>query len=649
MLFGRSGILALALVAVCAAPVLAQVPGGYQTNFDSSTGWTFSGGASGVAWGVDATPSSVAAQTPTNSMNYNNGTNFASGSTTNTGTATSSTISLSGLTSPTLTFYCNFQTEPGSEDATYGYDKRWITITPGTGSAINEQLAVTSGGATVGACSAMGTWHQHTIPLQTSWGTVKVAFKFDTVDGIDNAYAGWFIDTFKVAGSGGGGGGGGTTTIDVKKWNFDDGLQSWTVQNSTSTVKWAADATPATVVGAQAFVSSPNSLNYNNGTSIASGSTANNGTATSPEVDLASLNTPKLVFQCNFQAETSSSYDKRFLQISKDSFSTTVFDKQLLISNADPSVGNCSAAGTWHSHTVTLDPAWGKVKFRVKMDTIDGAANTGAGWFVDDVKVQAVGSTGGSTETTYEYKPVASWNFDTGTYANQGWEVQSTDAFVIWNGDPSPAEVAGGASYFSPPNSLNYNNGTNYEAKFVSNGTTYSVTNSGTATSPEVDLTNESSPRLTFWCNFMTEASTASDKRTLQISGNNFATTVLSAQLLLSGAGSNIGNCSVPGTWHKHTVTLDPSWGKIRLRVKFDTVSASNNGYAGWFVDDFLVEALKPVVAGSFEDGSNKKSDGSDGGCGGYVVQTGGMFPRALSLSLAALLLATLIFLRRTR
>jgi len=255
----------------------------------------------------------------------------------------------------------------------------------------------------VGACSAMGTWHQHTIPLQLTWGTVKVAFKFDTVDGVDNAFAGWFIDTFKVTGSGGGGGGGGGNTgtySTVQEWKFDTGIQGWTVANSTASVLWAADGTPTTVGTAPAYVSSPNSLNYNNGTDYASGSTANNGTATSPSVTVSSLQTPRLVFQCNFNTETSASYDKRFLQISKDNFAgMPVFDQQLKTTGADPSIGNCSASGTWHTHTVNLDTSWGTVQFRFKFDTVDGVSNNFKGWFLDDVKVEAIGgAVGGSSE-----------------------------------------------------------------------------------------------------------------------------------------------------------------------------------------------------------------------------------------------------------
>ena len=74
-----------------------------------------------------------------------------------------------------------------------------------------------------GAC-VQGQWHQHSIELDPSWGNVQVRFSFDTVDEVNNAFSGWFIDDIalvQVAGdeaatvgaataSAGGGGGGGS-------------------------------------------------------------------------------------------------------------------------------------------------------------------------------------------------------------------------------------------------------------------------------------------------------------------------------------------------------------------------------------------------------------------------------------------------------
>ncbi|MBI2899693.1 MAG: hypothetical protein HYY17_05880 [Planctomycetes bacterium] len=394
----RGGIVTLALLVACATPVFAQ---GYQTNFDDSTGWTFAGGANGVVWGVDGTPSSVtggAYQSASKSLNYNNATNYNSGSTsTNSGTATSSAITVSG-SNPSLTFWCNFKTETGSDDANYGYDKRTMTLTPGTGTAVTAKLGVTNFDTIVGACSAMGTWHQHTVALQSSWGTVKIQFKFDTVDEIDNSNPGWFVDTLAVSGSGSGntGGGGNTGQLNtVQEWNFDAGIGGWAVTSSNASVTWAADGTPAAVVNGQAYKSAPNSLNYNNGTNFDASGATNNGSATSPAINLAGLTDGQITFQCNYQTESGATYDKRFVEVSTDEFATTALSVQLKSSGTASGLGDCAAMGTWHAHTLLVDPAWGAFKLRFRFDSVDGIANTYAGWFVDDVKVQAKGQVGG--------------------------------------------------------------------------------------------------------------------------------------------------------------------------------------------------------------------------------------------------------------
>ena len=108
------------LFAVCAAtPAFAQ---GYSTSFDDLTGWTPGSTSPPVNWANDATPSTVPGgptHTGPNSLNYNNGTNYDSPGTSNAGPVFSPVISLAGLVKPTLSFWCNFHTQPGSEDPAF--------------------------------------------------------------------------------------------------------------------------------------------------------------------------------------------------------------------------------------------------------------------------------------------------------------------------------------------------------------------------------------------------------------------------------------------------------------------------------------------------------------------------------------------------
>jgi hypothetical protein len=188
------------VVLACAAqPAFAQ---GYSTSFDDLTGWLPGSTSPPVNWANDGTPSTVpggAARTGANSLNYNNGTNYDSPGISNSGPCFSPVLSLAGLTNPTLSFWCNFHTQPGSEDALSFRDSRQIAIAPGYPfPLINETLGVTNGGTLVGPCSAMGTWHRHTITLDPAWGIIQVAFLFSTVDMAGNDYGGWFIDDFAV-------------------------------------------------------------------------------------------------------------------------------------------------------------------------------------------------------------------------------------------------------------------------------------------------------------------------------------------------------------------------------------------------------------------------------------------------------------------
>jgi len=197
------------ILLIAQSAVEAQgVPGSaYQSGFDtpsSTTGWTLDTDTTGVAWAFDGSPTGAPggpSSSPPNSLNYNNGLDYSFGATTNSGAATTPTISLSPFdpTQPiTLVFSCNYETE----DFGLTYDQRWLDITnDGFATLLVSAQLATAGATLIDACPSMGAWHTHSVTLDKSWGTIQVRFRFDTIDGIFNNFAGWFVDDFKVTGT----------------------------------------------------------------------------------------------------------------------------------------------------------------------------------------------------------------------------------------------------------------------------------------------------------------------------------------------------------------------------------------------------------------------------------------------------------------
>jgi len=148
---------------------------------------------------------------------------------------------------------------------------------------------------------------------------------------------------------------------------------------------WLVDATPASVAGAPAYHSAPNSLNFNDGHwyGLAGGLGITYGNAVSPAIDLsAPAGACTLSFWCAYDTETDTGcgYDKRRVQVSSNGFQNLLLDQCY-----DTPI--CGPVGQWHQHTLQLQPSWGMVQVRFYFNTVDGLFNDGAGWFVDDFSV----------------------------------------------------------------------------------------------------------------------------------------------------------------------------------------------------------------------------------------------------------------------
>ena len=186
--FLRSGFLMIAACVTSGLGLNAQTVL-YATDFSDAQGWTLTSSAPPVGWAVDATPAGVLS-TPSwhsapSSLNYNNGTNYYSGSMPNNGMAASPQIDLSTASgNVTLGFWCNWSTEGGP----CGYDARVMYING------SQSLSVCF---TYDQCGPPGQWHFHSFPLNAQ-GTILVRFSFDTGDDSLNGYEGWFIDDLIV-------------------------------------------------------------------------------------------------------------------------------------------------------------------------------------------------------------------------------------------------------------------------------------------------------------------------------------------------------------------------------------------------------------------------------------------------------------------
>jgi hypothetical protein len=192
---------------------------------------------------MDGNPTSIpliggagaAFNTPTNSLNYNSDTipydynidNLTNGYPTgtsgsgNSGFAESPSIDISSLTSPKLKFYCNYETDGTSNDWRGFYvldsalvDQVIIQYLPDGVTTSNWTLTGNNTPLQLETCPPSGGWHTHEISLDPTWGTITLAYEFDSYDTTGNKFAGWFIDDVKVSGdsggTGGGGGGGGS-------------------------------------------------------------------------------------------------------------------------------------------------------------------------------------------------------------------------------------------------------------------------------------------------------------------------------------------------------------------------------------------------------------------------------------------------------
>ncbi|KAA3596284.1 MAG: hypothetical protein DWQ06_15545 [Calditrichaeota bacterium] len=158
------------------------------------------------------------------------------------------------------------------------------------------------------------------------------------------------------------------------------------------------------------------------------------------------------------------------------------------------------------------------------------------------------------------------------------WNTQSTAGTgnVVWAADATPATVGATAIPFAGTACLNYNDGATYDD---------GSQNSGTATTINAyDISTYLVPTITFQSLVETETGLNWDQKWIEISNDNFATIAYAEQF----------DPATQQVWELVSIPLDPTWGNIKIRFRFDTGDDFANNTAGWFIDDFELTGQVP-------------------------------------------------------
>ncbi|MFI5377668.1 MAG: Ig-like domain-containing protein [Tepidisphaerales bacterium] len=255
---------------------------------------------------------------------------------------------------------------------------------PGAGKDAVLQTApvLAAGTYTVGVSALSGTSGSCTVQLLLNAAVEAEGHDGATNDtrataqSIDGAFVALIPGSYRAAVVGWGGIAGGTAL----SADFTSGANGFTVDNSGGGL-WHLSSGH----GADTGHSSPQSFYYGTGESATGGGTYNTGSRNygslvSPSFVVPSAGTPTVAFNYILRTEGSSSYDVARLQINSGSGWVTLASYNAVAESA-----------TWKAATpVSIASYSGKtVQIRFYFDTVDSAANTYEGWYVDDVVVKA--------------------------------------------------------------------------------------------------------------------------------------------------------------------------------------------------------------------------------------------------------------------
>jgi hypothetical protein len=223
-------------------------------------------------------------------------------------------------------------------------------------------------------------------------------FFFDSVDSVSNNYAGWYVDNVVITETAGGG-----TFSPLFTENFEGaGLGIFVetdIAGTSVATLWHGEGS-CDVGVSLAAVMQTKAAAYNQGDiglyNFDTGG-PNEGAIESPALPIgAPIGTLRLTFDYSKDTENSLAFDQCFVEVSPGAGGGWSMVNQLPAALVDCAssptsyqVGPCSSLNA-------LVPAGGG-KFRFFFDTVDGVANTGHGWYVDNVLLEGAAPGGNFT------------------------------------------------------------------------------------------------------------------------------------------------------------------------------------------------------------------------------------------------------------
>ncbi len=332
--------------------------------------------------------------------------------------------------------------------------------------------------------------------------------------------------------------------------DMESGLDKWTLEGNDGIGGpnlWTHTQHRYSSVDRALYYGKTDTLDYNTGK-------RNFGTATSVPIDLTTVSDAYLSFSHFLRKEPSQYYDIGRVQVSTDEGASW----------EDVHVVTQSTAGDEMQRIdVRLTAYVGQIiRLRFSFDTVDGVYNNFEGWVIDDVMI---------SET--KIIPYALFHDDMES-GSANWIVEGDDGSggpALWHLSQHRFTSATNAFYYGKSDTFDYDTG---------------GPNSGAITSVPIDQSDVLDANLSFQHFLRKENSSYYDAAKVQVSIDDG---VSWEDLHL------FSNSSEGDGFQKVDVSLSAYAGQvIRLRYSFDSVDRAYNNYAGWVIDDVLIEAVMP-------------------------------------------------------